>query len=184
MQQHTDAQVDIDVVWMGNLWEEFASGAYDFAFSPGLPFAGTVRVEAVYVDPVVFFASPAHPLARRVTVAFDELRKEQLVGKFSDPYWMRIQRDLEERGYAFSQSIDLSSAEAVKRIVLSGVGVGVLFESAVLAELGREELVALPVGEQDYEQPYFIVRPEIESTPQAERLCAFLREELTRVRRA
>jgi DNA-binding transcriptional LysR family regulator len=96
---------------------------------------------------------------------------------------MHVQRDLQERGYAFLHSIDLSSAEAVKRIVASGVGVGVLFASAVRDELQRGELVALPVREPAYEQPYFIVRPETASTPQADRLCAFLRDELARVRR-
>lgn len=183
LQQHPDAQVEIDVVPMWSLAEEFASGAYDFALSPGLPFLSAVRVEQVYVDPVCFFAAPAHRLAGRGQIAFEDLRGEQLVGKFSNPYWMHVQRDLQERGYAFLQSTDLSSAEAVKRIVASGVGVGVLFASAVREEVERGDLAVLPVRELGYEQPYFIVRPESASTSQADRLCAYLRDELSRVRR-
>ena len=178
LQQHADAQIDIEVVSMMKLWSEFESGAYDVAFTPRLPFPGPVRVEEVYVDPVLFFTAPANRLAGRPDLTLDDLRAEQLVGKFSEAYWGRFYYDLQERGCVPSQTIDLSSAEAVKRIVASGVGVGVLFESAVNEELERGDLVALALVDFSYDQTYFLVRSESESTPQAERLCAFLREAL------
>jgi len=180
--RHADAQIDVEVVSMPRLWGEFASGAYDIALTPRLPFSGRVRVEPVYVDPVLFFSAPAHRLATQPRIAFDDLREEQLVGKFSEAYWGRFHDDLRERECRFARSIDLSSAEAVKRIVASGVGIGVLFESAVKAELERGDLVSLRIGELAYEQTYFLVRSESEPTPQAERLCTFLREELSRMR--
>jgi LysR family transcriptional regulator, regulator for metE and metH len=181
LQQDTDAQIDVEVVSMPKIWDEFVSGAYDIAFTPRLPFTGGVRVEQVYVDPVRFFTAPAHHLAARPAVSLDDLQAEQLVGKFSEAYWGRFHYDLRERGWPLSQSIDLSSAEAVKRIVASGVGVGVLFESTLKPEFERGELVALPVAEVTYEQTYFLVRSAVDSTPQAERLCAFIRDELARV---
>jgi DNA-binding transcriptional LysR family regulator len=180
LQQHPDAQIDIEVVAMGKLWDEFASGAYDIAFTPRLPFVGPVRAESVYVDPVRFFVGPAHRFAGRPRVALAEFREEQLVGKFSEGYWSRFHHDLQERECGLSRSIDLSSSEAIKRIVASGVGVGVLFESAVHAELQNGELIPLSIDELAYQQTYFLLRFESESTPQAERLCAFLREELAR----
>jgi DNA-binding transcriptional LysR family regulator len=130
---------------------------------------------------VLFFTAPANPLACRSDVMLDDLRSEQLVGKFSEAYWGRFSYDLQERGCVPAQTIDLSSAEAVKRIVASGVGVGVLFESAVSEELERGELVALPLVDFTYDQTYFLVRSESESTPQAERLCAFIRDALALV---
>ena len=179
LQQHADAQIDVEVVSMGKLWDEFSSGAYDIAFTPRLPFAGNVRVEQVYVDPVLFFVAPAHRLAEGASIGFDELRAEQLVGKFSEAYWGRFHQDLLERDSSRPRSIDLSSSEAIKRIVASGVGVGVLFESAVQSEIERCDLVALPIKDLAYRQTYFLMRPMAELTPQAERLCDFLRAELT-----
>ena len=78
LQQHADAHIEIEVVSMANLWEEFASGAYDFALSPGLPFVGSARVEQMYVDPVLFFAAPGHRLSADLRMSFDDLRQEQL----------------------------------------------------------------------------------------------------------
>jgi DNA-binding transcriptional LysR family regulator len=184
LRENADAQIEIDVVAMPNLWDEFASGSYDFALCPGLPVVAAAGVEQVYVDPVLFFTSRDHRLAREPRISFDDLRAEPLVGKLSDPYWTRVHRDLQERGYAFSETIDLSTAEAVKGIVAAGTGVGVLFESAVRAELERGDLVSLPFSGLRYEQTYFIVRPAREATPQTDRICAYLREELSRVRRA
>ena len=182
MQLHVDAQIDIEVITMVKLWDEFASGAYDVALTPRLPFMGQARIEPVYADRVVFFSAPAHRLAGLAQVAFAELRDEQLVGKFSEAYWGRVHGDLRERGCGFAQSIDLSSAEAVKRIVASGVGVGILFESTVKAEFEGGDLVRLPVSDFDYEQIYFLMRGPAETTPQAELFCGFVRDELARIR--
>jgi DNA-binding transcriptional LysR family regulator len=180
LERHADAHIDVEVVSMAKLWDEFSSGAYDIAFTPRLPFAGPVRTEPVYVDPVCFFVAPAHRFAKHANVSLAEFREEQLVGKFSEGYWNRFHHDLQERDCGLARTIDLSSSEAIKRIVATGVGIGVLFESAAHAELERGDLVALAVDGLAYAQTYYLLRGEAESTAQAERLCAFMRDELVR----
>ncbi len=66
----------------------------------------------------------------------------------------------------------------MKRIVGSGVGVGLLFGSALREERERGTLVVLPVADVAYAQSYYLVRPRHETTAQANAFCAFLREEL------
>ena len=175
LQEYPDAQIDIDVIPMMHIWDAFVSGGYDLAFAPRLPFVGDVSVEAAYVDPVLFFTAPGHRLAGRPGVTMDDLREEQLVGKFTEDYWGHVYYDLRQHGNAFAKTIDLNSAEAVKRIVASGVGVGMLFASSLEAEAGRGELVPLNIAEPHYQQSYFFVRPSAGSSPLAELLCDYLK---------
>jgi LysR family transcriptional regulator, transcriptional activator of the cysJI operon len=175
LQEYPDAQIDIDVIPMMHIWDAFVSGGYDLAFAPRLPFAGDVSIEPGYVDPVCFFTAPAHPLAGRANVTMDDLRKEQLVGKFTEDYWGHVYYDLRQHGHAFAKTIDLNSAEAVKRIVASGVGVGMLFASSLETEAERGQLVPLHIVEPHYEQSYFFIRPRSGSSPLADSLCDYLK---------
>lgn len=176
LRSHDDAQVDIEVVSMTRVWDEFVSGAYDLAFTPKLPFRGTARIEALCTDPVVFFAAPGHRLAGRSDVPFAEMRDQVLIGKFSDGYWGRIKADLDQRGCTFVQSLDLNSPEAVKRIVRTGSGAGMLFASTLKDELASGDLIAFTVAGIEHEQTYYLVRPEYDLSPLAERFCEFMRE--------
>jgi DNA-binding transcriptional LysR family regulator len=174
LQEQPDAQIDIEVVSMVHLWDAYVSGGYDIAVTPRVAFDGNVRIEPVYVDPVRFFTAPSHRLAACPQVAMPDLRDEQLVGKFGDAFWGHVYYDLHQRGYSFAKTIELSSAEAVKRIVASGVGVGMLFASSLQVEAERGDLVALNVPKPHYDQTYFFVRPALGSTPLAALLCDFL----------
>jgi len=182
LQIHPDARIDVEVVSMTRLWDEYVSGAYDFAFTPQLPFGRGFLAEPLCTDKVLFFTGTGHRLARRGHVPFDELRREKLVGKFTDAYWGRVHQDLQQRGYTFSDSIDLSSPEAVKRIVGSGIGVGMLFASTLKVELERGDLALLDVDGVSFEQTYVLVRPESELSPLAQQLCDFLRGRIGEVK--
>jgi DNA-binding transcriptional LysR family regulator len=175
LQEYPDAQIDIDVIPMMHIWDAFVSGGYDLAFAPRLPFVGAVSVEPAYVDPVVFFTAPAHRLAGRAEVTMDDLRQEHLVGKFTEDFWGHVYYDLRQHGNAFAKTIDLNSAEAVKRVVASGVGVGMLFASSLEAEAIRGQLVPLNIVEPHFQQSYFFVRPLSGSSPLAELLCDYLK---------
>jgi DNA-binding transcriptional LysR family regulator len=175
LQEYPDAQIDIDVIPMMHIWDAFVSGGYDLAFAPRLPFVGAVSVEPAYVDPVVFFTAPAHRLAGRADVSMDDLRQEHLVGKFTEDFWGHVYYDLRQHGNAFAKTIDLNSAEAVKRVVASGVGVGMLFASSLEAEAIRGQLVPLNIVEPHFQQSYFFVRPLSGSSPLAELLCDYLK---------
>jgi LysR family transcriptional regulator, transcriptional activator of the cysJI operon len=173
--EHSEAHIDIDVVPITHLRDVFMSGGYDVAFAPRLVFTGDFRIERAYVDPVHFFTSSAHPLAAQEQVNVAELQGEQLVGKFAEAYWWHVYYDLRQRGHRFTKTIELSTAEAVKRIVGTGVGVGMLFASSFQVEATRGDLVALNVLEPRYQQTYFFVRPAARSTPLCDLLCDFLK---------
>lgn len=179
LQLNPQAHVEIDVVAMPLLWETFVGGGHDFALAPRMALAGDIPSEPLYVDPIVLFAAPSHPFAGRPAVSLDDLRAETLVGKFTEAYWGQLNYDLLRRGYAWAKQIDLRSAEAVKRIVASGTGIGMLFESSVRLELERGELSRLPIVDPMLEQTYCLAsRPGAAPPPIAQEFARFLREQL------
>jgi DNA-binding transcriptional LysR family regulator len=136
----------------------FAAGAYDLAIVPRVPFAPDLVAEALYDDPIVFFAAPGAPIAERMHVGLDDLAGETMVGVFSELFWGQIHHDLARRGYAWRRQIDLRSSEAIKRLVEAGMGTGVLFESSVAAELADGRLVRVPIEDPALVQTFCIVR--------------------------
>jgi DNA-binding transcriptional LysR family regulator len=178
LQRHTDAHFELDVVPMPDLWQSFVSGGYDLAIAPRIPFDERVVVaEPVYVDPVVVFTAPSHPLAQRADVGFEDLVDQTVVGRFAEAYWGQVHYELRQRGIVWSHEVDLNSPEAVKRIVASGFGVGILFASSIAGELASGALVSMNIAEPKLEQTYFLVRPKTAATPAVEGFCDFLRSE-------
>lgn len=175
LRAHPDAQVDVEVIPMRELWSAFITGAYDVAVAPTIALGDAADVEAVYRDPVVIFAAASHPLASRSVVRPEEMRDEAVVGKFREVYWGQLTDELRRLGYRWARQVDLRASEAVKRYVASGRGIGVLFASTLHTELASGELVALPVVGRVPEQTYGLLLAD-GAQPLAGTFCAFLRE--------
>ncbi len=152
------AKVEVDVISMTRLWAAFAAGGYDLAIVPLVPFAVDLVAEALYDDPIVFFAAPGAPITQRRHVGLDDLAGETMVGVFSELFWGQIHHDLARRGYAWRRQIDLRSSEAIKRLVEAGMGTGILFESSVATELADGRLVRIPIVDPALVQTFCIVR--------------------------
>lgn len=181
LQENPSVRVDLAVETMAELWEQFASGGYDFAVTPRIAYESDVVVTELCDDPIVLFVAAGTPLAGRLSLGRAALAEHTLVGKFSDPYWGQITRELGRRGYRFARRIDLRSSEAVKETVQAGLGVGLLFASSVRDELAEGTLVRLPAGDPLLEQRHCIVRrSDVDPTPLAQELAAFLRAALDR----
>jgi DNA-binding transcriptional LysR family regulator len=171
-----NSRVELDVTAMTGLWSAFAAGTHDFAVAPRMVYAGEVDAEPFCRDPIVLFAAPDSPIAVGGASDPAALADQTLVAKFAESYWNQVYRDLGRRGYAFSGTIDLRSSEAVKRTVECGIGVGMLFLSAVRREFEDGSLVRLPMSDPSFEQSYCILqRPGSVPTPLARRLIDFLR---------
>jgi DNA-binding transcriptional LysR family regulator len=143
--RYPDAHIDVDIVPNDDVMHAFGGGGYDFAIVARSAFAEELVAEPLFDDPLVIFAAPSSPFAARTTVRIEDLLDGPVVARFAGGYWPGILLALERRGLRLARRVDLRSSEAVKRVVESGVGVGVLFHSAVRAELASGRLVRLPV---------------------------------------
>lgn len=180
MQSHPGVNVELTVEPMADLWEQFLSGAYDFAVTPRIAYESDVIVTELCDDPIVLFVAAGTVLAERLSLGHADFADQMLVGKFSDSYWEQITRELGRRGYQFARRIDLRSSEAVKETVIAGLGVGLLFASSVRNELAEGTLVRLPVADPLLQQRHCIVHHvDTDLTPLAGEFAAYVRDALS-----
>ncbi|MHC3471051.1 LysR family transcriptional regulator [Streptomyces sp. 7R007] len=94
-------------------------------------------------EPLVLVSSPAHPLAGRVQVSLHDLRTTSILATEAGCAY----RDLFEeelRGAETVSFLEFGTIEAIKRGVISGLGIALLPLVTVAAEVDKGELTALP----------------------------------------
>lgn len=165
---------------ISGLWSAFEDQRCDYAVVPTMGLPGNLVSEPLYADPVVFFASPRHPMTARATVRLEELGTETVVGKFVESHWRVIVRDLEQHGFRAGKLVTLIPPEGVKRMVAAGSAVGILLESSIRRELERGTLVRLPIVSPALAQHFRLARrPNDTLSPLALRFAAFLRSHVS-----
>lgn len=180
LQSRPEVTIDMQIFPVSQLWEHFESERFDFAVGPAMGLPQELAVEHLYDESVVFFASPALPVACRPVVGLDELAGETLIGKFIDSHWRGIFRELEGRGFRAERKVTIIPPEAVKRMVSQGLGIGVLFESSITEELREGSLVRLPISDPSLEQRFCLAtRRDDPLSPPAAAFVARLREALS-----
>jgi DNA-binding transcriptional LysR family regulator len=107
------------------------------------PFAA----EPLFREQLAFLVARSHPLAGRRSVSFQDLGDSPLIGFKEDSITRRaVDVRFREHGVEPRVAMEMSSPEAIKRLVEVGLGVGVLPARSVAAEIRSGALVALPVG--------------------------------------
>ncbi|MFI6210269.1 LysR family transcriptional regulator [Streptomyces sp. NPDC051041] len=94
-------------------------------------------------EPLVLVAAPDHPLARQEELSLDDLRSASILATESGCAY----RDLFEeelRGAETMPFLEFGTIEAIKRGVISGLGIALLPAVTVTRELEAGEMTALP----------------------------------------
>jgi DNA-binding transcriptional LysR family regulator len=106
----------------------------------------TIETIPLYRDRMVVVARPEHPLARSGPVDAAALAGQRLI-LFEQGSGFRTysQEVFEGRGVLLHADIELDSIEAIKEMVLAGLGISVVPEMAVARELTAGSLVTLPL---------------------------------------
>jgi DNA-binding transcriptional LysR family regulator len=132
------------------LEQDLRQGVRDLAFLlyDGIS-ARDLIVEALGVERLVLVAAPGHRLAALSKIGPEDLRGETLVLSKTDCSYRRLfEALLDERGIARAAGVEFSSAAALKACVMGGLGVTLLPELAVRAEVAAGRLAILPWDEQ------------------------------------
>lgn len=104
----------------------------------------TARV--LFSESVPIVVARGHRLARRGTVSMEQLAGAGLVLRGPGAFLRALATSFfAAAGTAPRILMELDNTEACKRVVLAGIGAGLLPEMAIRQELGRGELVALRV---------------------------------------
>lgn len=180
LRERPGVSIDLQITPVSSIWDAFESERYDFAVAPALGLPRELRSEPLYDDPVVFFAEPGSPAAAKADLTLSDLRDETLIGKFVDSHWRSIFREFERRGFRAARKFTIIPPEGVKRMVAEGLGIGVLFESSLRAELDRGLLVRLPIADPSLRQTFCLAfAPAEVLSPAAEAFVAYLRGRLS-----
>lgn len=151
--------VKLDVADYRKVITEVEASIYDFGViaAPGNPASRRVISERIGSDPMVAIASPGSGLGNSV------LTREE----FADLPFIEIarhaamDRELDRAGIRPHEiTLDLGHPEAVKRAVQEGLGVSVLFRSAVVNELEAGTLHEVEIEEVDIALDVFVVYRE------------------------
>ncbi len=100
--------------------------------------------ERLVAEPLRILAHPEHPLARRTRVAPGDLEGEPLL--LTEPgcsYRVPFERALAAAGCCPGSVMEFGSVEAIKQCVIAGMGIAILPEVAIAAEIAQGRLAAL-----------------------------------------
>jgi DNA-binding transcriptional LysR family regulator len=128
-----------------NLIEPLASGRLDVTIRMADKIANE-RLSSVHLrtEKVVFITGPAHPLAARARVTLDDLRNQtMLLTEAGCAYRKKLDDLLSSRGIRPKNTTEFSSAEAIKGCAALEMGIALLPEIVVAADLREHRLAAL-----------------------------------------
>jgi len=101
--------------------------------------------EKVRDEPFYIYAAPDHPLAARTELTIEDFNGETfLLTEKGCSYRTFFERSLLQKGMGGITELEFNSAEAIKQCARIGMGIAILPEMAVAAEVSRGELVPLP----------------------------------------
>lgn len=124
-------------------------------------------------EPLVVIVAPDHPAAGRLSISFEELAQEPLIGGEPGTGTGRLLREAFGPDLSARLSVvsELGSTEAVKQAVAAGLGVSIVLAAAVADEVRAGSLCSLAIDGAELRKPLFVTLPE--NTPTAAWPAAF-----------
>jgi len=138
-------------------------------------------VEPYRNEPLVAFVSPTHPLARKKKLPLKDLIRIPLVirdGKGGHGPTEQILKDLRKNGVSSEIAMRCDSPHAVKEAVRQNLGMGILFNSTVAADIRKGEFKKINlIGLELVGKSYIVYHKHKPLTPSAQAFLELLRQE-------
>lgn len=125
------------------------------SFHPDEP---ALRSIVVYQDELMFVAPPNHPLASRSEISLKELGAESFIAhNVPSPTRERVMQAFRKHKTPIHIVVEMPTLEAIKKFVMMGNGITLVPGSCVEEEVGKNELVRIPVSELRFERKLRVV---------------------------
>jgi LysR family transcriptional regulator, low CO2-responsive transcriptional regulator len=94
-------------------------------------------------DHLTFFAHPAHPLAKKKKLEFEDLAHTSIIVRDGTDATDKMLREIKSRGLTVNVALRCASPDAVKAAVRRKMGIGILFYNLIDGEIRRKYLKIL-----------------------------------------
>lgn len=158
---HPGVDVSLQVGNSETIMEQLVDGLFDLAFVASLTSSPRLYIEPLLEDEILFLVGPNHPLAKADSLLLVDLSKEVLI--FREPGSATkhaVDSLLVKAGIQPTRVITLGNTEAVKRIVMSGMGVTFLSKHTVNLELKTGLLFAPNIPDLRVKRRFLSVYPK------------------------
>jgi len=105
----------------------------------------------LFDEPIVLVVPPGHPLSGRSEVSAEELATEPFItSDRASGYWVLVEQFWSSAGRVPKITMELDSIEATKRMIMGGLGLGMLPLRTVEAEIKTRQVMVVPVKDGDH----------------------------------
>jgi DNA-binding transcriptional LysR family regulator len=156
---HPQIKVTLVVENSAQIEERLLTNEFDLGFIGTAGASRDIVSEPFLEDELFFCCSPGHPLAGVRAIGPGRLAKEQLIIREpGSATRATMEAHLSRRGIAFPHFMELGSVEAIKQVVMSGLGIGYFSAVTVRNEISAGWLVRLRVSGLTAGRAFYIVR--------------------------
>jgi DNA-binding transcriptional LysR family regulator len=153
--------------------ERLLTNEFDLGFIGAASVSREIVSEPFLEDELFFCCAPRHPLARTRSIATERLSKERIIiRETGSATRATMEAHLNRRGVAFPHFMELGSVEAIKQVVMSGLGIGYFSALTVGNEISAGWLVRLRVSGLTAGRAFYIVRHRLKK--ETAMLAAFI----------
>ena len=158
--------------------ERLLTNEFDLGFIGTAGASRGIVSEPFLEDEIFFSAGPGHPLARTRAIAPERLSKERIIIREpGSATRATMEAHLSRRGISFPHFMELGSVEAIKQVVMSGLGIGYFSALTVCNEISAGWLVRLRVSGLTAGRTFFIVQHRLKKeTPMLAAFIAFAKQ--------
>ncbi len=174
-------RLDIINCAYAGLEKDLRKGITDLAFLLNNSLdASDLVIEAVGFEPLLVVAHSAHPLAGRSAVHGADLDGERLLLSRSDCSYRRdFERALAEQKVKPGSIFEFNSVSTLRECVCAGIGISLLPEIAVRADIEHGRLAALPWRDSELRRNTLMIRHQDKwLSPALDTFMSISREEL------
>jgi DNA-binding transcriptional LysR family regulator len=145
-EQHPNIRVHFRPSPVADLRRLVGEGVLDVAFVLEEPIhSAQLAVKHLVAEPIQVVAAPSHPLIAQGRVEPADLEGEtMLLTESGCGYRALFQHVLAEAGVLPTTMVEFGSVEAIKQCVMVGMGIAVLPQMAIQAEVDEGKMVILP----------------------------------------
>lgn len=175
--KHPRVAVSLAIENTAHIEEKLLHNEFDLGFMGARAVSADLVSEPFLEDEIFFACAPGHALATAAAVTPERLARERLIMRETGSATRAtMEAHLLKRGLSFRDTLTFGSVEAIKQVVISGLGVAYFSTLTVCNEIAVGWLVKIRIRGLAASRTFFIVRHRSKKeTPALGALTAFAR---------